>query len=267
MTSRPSLGVSQRQPQPQAQVHPHNPSQSQPPRSLNPPSISASGLSQRPPSHQRSLSQQHLQPQSQVLSPTRRADGTLDHSAAAAPATTSNTPQPSHQQHTPQNQIQSLSSPADPSVSGDASQSRFVNTPRRAGGSRLRLELANDGIDHAGFSESPQNPDPLSAARVFTPSRIMPPTNEPSEMGDMSPHTSRCQTADSNLAPLPMPPRRARFVVPISRTSSSKPAAAATTTAPPPSVRRDNRAKPYAIETPIDAPRYPNLGKAEPTGK
>ncbi|EMR65784.1 putative rna polymerase i activation mediator protein [Eutypa lata UCREL1] len=108
MTSRPSLGVSQRQPQ----------------RTL-----SGSGLSQRP-THQRTLSQQYL-PQS----PIRRSDSFNDQNSDVP----------------------------------DGSQGRYPTAPRR-GGSKLKLELANDGIEHAGFSESPQNLDPLSASRVFTPS-------------------------------------------------------------------------------------------------
>ncbi|KAH8156711.1 hypothetical protein CIB48_g11536 [Xylaria polymorpha] len=95
---------------------------------------------------------------------------------------------------------------------GDGTQTRYGTTPRR-GGSKLKLELSNDGIDHAGFVESPQNPDPLSANKVFTPSRVMSMADAP-DLGDMSPQTSRCQTADGDSTPLPMPPRRARFAMP-----------------------------------------------------
>ncbi|KAI1500674.1 transcription mediator subunit Med12 [Biscogniauxia marginata] len=194
MTSRPSLAVSQRQPQR---------------------TISSSGLSQRP-AHQRTLSQQYL-PQS----PMRRSDGYSDQ-------------------------------PAD---SGDHAQNRFG--PPRRGGSRLKLELANDGIDHAGFSESPQNLDPISANKVFTPSRVMS-MNDASDVGDMSPHTSRCQTVDGDSTPLPMPPRRARFVLPAKRPATSS------TSAPP---KKDSKPKPFILEPPSDAPRYSNMGKQEPPGK
>jgi len=55
--------------------------------------------------------------------------------------------------------------------------------------------------------------------------------------------------------PLPMPPRRARFVVPAKR-SVSMPA----TTAP---AKRDLRPKPFHLETPGAAPRFPPVGKQE----
>ncbi|RYP77852.1 hypothetical protein DL771_000949 [Monosporascus sp. 5C6A] len=201
MTSRPSLGVSQRQPQ----------------RSL-----SGSGLSQRP-VPQRTLSQQYL-PQSPIRRPESYSEQNSD--------------------------------------VGDVSQTRFATAPRR-GGSKLKLELANDGIDHAGFSESPQTLDPLSASKVFSPSRMMP-TTEMSDIGDMIPHALRGNTIDGDSAPLPMPPRRARFVVPASRaqqegTSSNTPATGA---------KKDARPKPFTLEAPSAAPRYSNMGKQqEPPSK
>ncbi|KAI1076998.1 hypothetical protein F5B20DRAFT_301980 [Whalleya microplaca] len=197
MSTRPPLAASQRQPQ----------------RTL-----SGSGLSQRPPAHQRTLSQQYL-PQS----PIRRSESF-------------------HEQQ-----------PAD---AGDGAQNRFGAALRR-GGSRLKLELENDGIDHAGFSESPQNLDPMSANKVFTPSRVMS-INDASELGDMSPRTSRCQTADGDSTPLPMPPRRARFAVPAKRPHSSS-----GTSAP---AKKDARPKPFVLETPSIAPRYPNIGKSDSPG-
>ncbi|RYO77199.1 hypothetical protein DL766_010101 [Monosporascus sp. MC13-8B] len=201
MTSRSSLGVSQRQPQ----------------RSL-----SGSGLSQRP-VPQRTLSQQYL-PQSPIRRPESYSE-----------------------------QISDV---------GDGSQARFATAPRR-GGSKLKLELANDGIDHAGFSESPQNLDPLSASKVFSPSLMMP-TTEMSDAGDMIPHALRGNTIDGDSAPLPMPPRRARFVVPASRpqqegTSSNASAAGA---------KKDTRPKPFTLEAPSVAPRYSSMGKQqEPPSK
>lgn len=196
MTSRPSLAISQRQPQ----------------RSL-----SGSGLSQRP-ATQRSLSQQYL-PQS----PIRRSDSFNNEQG---------------------------------SDGGDGAQNRYGTTPRR-GGSKLKLELANDGIIHAGFVESPQNPDPLSANKVFTPSRVMSMTDAP-DLGDMSPQTSRCQTADMDSTPLPMPPRRARFSMPTKRFQ------------PPPTnapVKKDARTKPFVLEAPPEAPKYSTMGKQEPCGR
>ena len=212
MTSRPSLGVSQRQPQPQPQ------------RSL---SGSGSGLSQRPThQQQRSLSQQYL-PQS----PVRRSD-------------TYNTDQ-------------------SPDVS-DLSQNRYPPAPRR-GGSKLKLELVNDGIDHAGFSESPQTLDPLSGSKVFTPSRIMPNMSDTSDVGDVSPLPSRSFTsADVDSTPLPMPPRRARFLMPPSRPQRETSNSSASATI----VKKDARPKAFALEPPSAAPRYFNMGKQqEPSSK
>ncbi|KAK7962177.1 transcription mediator subunit Med12 [Apiospora aurea] len=181
-------------------------------------SLSGPGLSQRPP-HQRTISQQQHPPPS----PIRKSEGFSDFAAADAADVSQN-------------------------------QARYGTTPRR-GGSKLKLELANDGIDHAGFSESPQN-------LAFTPSRIMPPMNDVSDLGDLSPNPSRCPTADNDAAPLPMPPRRARFIVPVSH-SRPPPAAAPTPAAPP---KKDVRPKPFVLEAPSAAPRYSNMGKQEPTG-
>ncbi|KAI1392389.1 uncharacterized protein F4822DRAFT_127718 [Hypoxylon trugodes] len=162
------------------------------------------------------------------------------------------------QQYLPQSPIRKSESFSEQSSDvGDVSQSRYNTVPRR-GGSRLKLELANDGIEHPGFSESPQNLDALSANKAFTPSRIMS-MNDVSDAGDTTPRTSRCQTADDDSVPLPMPPRRIRLVVPAKR-----PAESSTTTNTP---KKDARPKPFVLETPSIAPRYPNTGKAEPSGK
>ncbi len=136
------------------------------------------------------------------------------------------------------------------------SQARYATAPRR-GGSRLKLELANDGIDHAGFSESPQNLDPLSAGKVFTPSRIMP-MSDTSDVGDMSPHPPRGLAADGDSTPLPMPPRRARFVAPTSRPQQEGPGSNSLSGA-----KKDARPKPFVLEPPFIAPRYSNMGKQQ----
>ncbi|KAI1295750.1 transcription mediator subunit Med12 [Xylaria venustula] len=180
-------------------------------------SLSGSGLSQRP-ATQRSLSQQYLS-----QSPIRRSDSLSNEQGADG---------------------------------GDGAQTRYGTTPRR-GGSKLKLELAHDGIIHTGFVESPQNPDPLSANKVFTPSRVMAMADAP-DLGDMSPQTSRCQTADADAPPLPMPPRRARFAAPTKR---FQPALTNAT------VKKDSRPKPFVLEAPPDAPRYSGLGKQEPCGR
>lgn len=133
----------------------------------------------------------------------------------------------------------------------------YGTTPR-AGGSKLKLELSNDGITHAGFSESPLTLDPLSANKPFTPSRMMP-MGDVSPLGDMSAPPSRCQTADNDSIPFPMPPRRARFAAPALRLG--KPASA-----PSAPAKKDVKPKPFVLETPAAAPRYSNMGKGEPSG-
>ncbi|KAI0192787.1 transcription mediator subunit Med12 [Astrocystis sublimbata] len=139
---------------------------------------------------------------------------------------------------------------------GDGAQTRYATLPRRVG-SKLKLELANDGIDHAGFVESPQNPDILSANKVFTPSRVMSMTDAP-DLSGMSPQTSAGQSVDGDSLPMPMPPRRARFSVPAKNVQS------APTSAP---AKKDLRSKPFTLETPPDAPRYSRTGKQEPCGR
>lgn len=162
------------------------------------------------------------------------------------------------QQFLPQSPIRKTEAFNDQSTDvGDVAQGRFNTLPRR-GGSRLKLELANDGIEHPGFSESPQNLDALSSNKAFTPSRIMS-MNDASDAGDTTPHTSRCHTTDDDTIPLPMPPRRARFVVPTKR-----PEPLTTNTNPPP--KKDTRPKPFVLETPSIAPRYSAMVKPEPTG-
>ncbi|KAI1803899.1 hypothetical protein F4811DRAFT_562194 [Daldinia bambusicola] len=165
------------------------------------------------------------------------------------------------QQYLPPSPIRKSESFNEQSIdTGDVAQNRFTTLARR-GGSKLKLELANDGIEHPGFSESPQNLDALSANKAFTPSRIMS-MNDASDAGDLTPRTSRCQTADDDSVPLPMPPRRIRFVVPVKR---PEPSSTNTTTTPTP--KKDTRPKPFVLEPPSIAPRYPNAGKSDSTGK
>lgn len=193
MSSRPPMGVPQRQP---------------PSRSLS----SSSNLSQRP-AHQRTLSSQHIPP-----SPIR--NNTADFSADAA------------------------------SQASNVVQTQY-GTPRR-GGSRLRLELANDGIIHSGFVESPTSATALDPSKSSAPLRAMPPAipGDVTDPGDVSsPRTSRHgQTADIDNNPLPMPRRRPRFAIRDTRKAMAPPA--------PPPAKKDNRPKPYTIEVPPAAPRY-----------
>jgi mediator of RNA polymerase II transcription subunit 12 len=161
------------------------------------------------------------------------------------------------QQYLPQSPIRRTDSFNEQGAdSADGAQNRYGTSTRR-GGSKLKLELANDGIIHAGFIESPQNLDPMSANRVFTPSRVMS-MNDAPDLGDMSPQTSRCHTVDGDSVPLPMPPRRARFAAPTKRFQ-------------PPTIntpaKKDSRPKPFVLEVPPDAPRYSSPGKQEPCGR
>jgi mediator of RNA polymerase II transcription subunit 12, fungi type len=134
----------------------------------------------------------------------------------------------------------------------DGSQSRYGVTPRRGGGSRLKLELSNDSsVGPNSSSASPQ---------TLTPSRMMPTTDSP-DIGDMSPRASvKGQNNESDNAPLPMPKRQQRFAFP-NKISPIGP----TTTAPP--TKKDTRPKPYSIEIPSAAPRYSILGKGESSAK
>ncbi|KAK4216604.1 mediator of RNA polymerase II transcription subunit 12 [Rhypophila decipiens] len=154
MTSRPPLGVQQRQPQRK---------------------VSGPGLSQRPPAHQRTLSQQYAQ---QYIPPSPIRKETTFHDYGS-------------------------------SDSGDGAQARY-GTQRR-GGSRLKLELSHDPADAIAPGSFSESPNAIESSKPFTPSRMMPMTDM-SDLGDMSPHIStRAQTLDPD-APLPMPQRRQRFM-------------------------------------------------------
>lgn len=199
-------------------------------------SLSSSGtLSQRPP-NQRSLSSQYI-----PTSPVRNNSGdfSVDPSVASSTAAAG--------------QPASVAQPQ-------------YGTPRR-GGSRLRLELANDGITHSGFISSP------TSTGVHDPSRSMPPISGPAstisntatptaaranpnmmadglEPGEASLlHMTRgVHLADIDNAPLPMPKRRCRFALADSRKAPPAPA--------PGPAKKDNRPKPYTIEVPPVTPRY-----------
>lgn len=134
--------------------------------------------------------------------------------------------------------------------SNDVTQSRFISTPRR-GGSRLKLELSNDGTTGPlSATESPQS---------LTPSRG-PITSDSIDMNHMSPAMSRASQQDIDNPPLPMPKRRPQ---PLPRTSK---APRATPTAPA-STKKDARPKPYVIEMPPDAPRYVITKPQDPSGR
>ncbi|KAL2758442.1 hypothetical protein ACRALDRAFT_2040624 [Sodiomyces alcalophilus JCM 7366] len=129
-------------------------------------------------------------------------------------------------------------------------QNRYGTAPRR-GGSRLKLELSsNDALlissSQPAVSESPQ---------ALTPSRSLTVRNDSSSLADMnSPASSKSQPIDVDNPPMPMPKRRPRFVLPATRQTRQAPP---TPTVPTP--KKDARPKPYTMETPSAAPRYPPL--------
>lgn len=210
--------------------------QRQPPsRSLS----SSASLSQRP-AQQRSLSSTYL--------PTDPARNTTGDFPAPGPAV-------------------AAPAPAAPTATTDPSanvQQTQYGTPRR-GGSRLRLELANDNITHSGFVASPTGSAPLDFTKSFTPSRAMPSSmTDTSDIGDTSsPRTSKGGlAADIENTPLPYPRRRCRFALP-----DAKKAAPASTPAPAKRAdNRDNRPKAWTIEVPAAAPRYLLLGGGKEAG-
>lgn len=177
MTSRPPLGVQQRQPQ----------------RKLSGPT-----LSQRPPAHQRTLSQQYAQ---QYIPPSPIRKETTFHDFGSSDA-------------------------------GDGAQGRY-GTQRR-GGSRLKLELSHDSADAIAQGAISESPNTIESSKPFTPSRIMP-LADISDLGDMSsPHIStHAETVDFD-APLPMPQRRPRFTTDVPRQKPPAPAPPRKDTRPKP---------------------------------
>lgn len=126
-------------------------------------------------------------------------------------------------------------------------QNRYGTVPRR-GGSRLKLELSSNDYappisSQPGISESPQ---------ALTPSQSLTLRNDSSSLVDMnSPASSKSQPIDADNPRMPMPKRRPRFVLP----ATPQPSPAATASTP----KKDARPKPYVMETPTAAPRYPPL--------
>ncbi|PTB45027.1 uncharacterized protein TrAFT101_000496 [Trichoderma asperellum] len=137
---------------------------------------------------------------------------------------------------------------------------RLVTTPRRAG-SRLRLELSN--IDQAMLSAtaSATASAPVSAAsspQSHTTSRV-PSMADAGDVGDSSPTPTRASAADldHDNHPLPMPKRR----LPASQTYSKLSKRLEPPPRPTPTFKKDGRPKPWTVEVPKDAPRYPPAEK------
>ncbi|KAM0245236.1 hypothetical protein ACHAQJ_010621 [Trichoderma viride] len=142
---------------------------------------------------------------------------------------------------------------------------RLVTTPRRTG-SRLRLEISN--IDQplgstatASVSASASASASVSAAsspQSHTTSRG-PSMADGGDVGDSSPTPSRASAADldNDNHPLPMPRRRP----PTSQTYSKLSKRLAAPPRAAPAFKKDGRPRPWTVEVPKDAPRYPPTEK------
>ncbi|PHH85602.1 hypothetical protein CDD83_192 [Cordyceps sp. RAO-2017] len=206
MTSRPPMGVPPRQ----AQRGP-----------------SSTLAVQRPPHHQRSLSQQYL---SSSASPIRK-DAHPDQAGDLAEATP-------------------------PAVAAAAAQGRHhASTPRR-GGSKLRLELANSDWtnDLAPATESPQSLTPSRGASMSMSMSVSASVPDAVDADKMSPALSRASQPDADNPAVPLPRRRPQ--------PSDRPAAPPRpSSAAPAPARKDARPKAFAVETPADAPRFVSIHK------
>ncbi|KAK4240138.1 mediator of RNA polymerase II transcription subunit 12 [Achaetomium macrosporum] len=143
------------------------------------------------------------------------------------------------------------SSPAD---SSDGAPAR-PGVPRR-GGSRLKLELSHDSAGSLAYAGADESPSAVGSSKALTPSRVMPATDS-SDLGDMSPHLStHPQSADPDT-PLPMPRRRPPSIANASRREMPPPPASSNST------KREARPKPFSVEPPAAAPRYPTHAGAQ----
>ncbi|KAM0472037.1 hypothetical protein ACHAPX_008984 [Trichoderma viride] len=148
------------------------------------------------------------------------------------------------------------------------SHARLVTTPRRVG-SRLRLELSNVDPPHGtsallSATASATASAPTSAAsspQSHTTSRV-PSMADGGDVGDSSPTPTRASAADpdNDNIPLPMPKRR----LPASQTYSRLSKRLEAPPRPAPALKKDGRPKPWTVEVPKDAPRYPPVEKRPP---
>ncbi|KAK3939442.1 mediator of RNA polymerase II transcription subunit 12 [Diplogelasinospora grovesii] len=180
---------------------------------------SGSGLSQRPAAHPRTLSQHPLPP-----SPMRRETTFHD-----------------------------FNKPPD---ANDVAQGRYA--AQRRGGSRLRQELSHEdsgesATAHEGIGESLNTMEPPLSSKPFTPSRMMPPP-DPSELGDLASH-SPVHADNAAPLPIPAPPRQAPYALAIAQPPTARRATQPSAT--PSSIKKDSRPRPWTVETPAIAPRYP----------
>ncbi|KAJ4403709.1 RNA polymerase II mediator complex subunit [Neurospora sp. IMI 360204] len=254
MSSRPPLGVQQRQPQ---QRKLSGPALSQQ-RSLSQSQAQAQAQQQQQQQQHHQQQQQQQYDASSYLPPpppSVRNNNNFNHNNAAL----SNAFPPEFAQQDPT----SIVSPADPSGSSPALSvgvGRY-GTQRR-GGSRLRLELSHNDPSDAFSSptviESPGLMEPHKQYGSLT--HLMMPLADGSDLGEMSPHHQLSippQHLDADV-PIPFPQRRPKAVPDHSRREQPPP--------PPNPARKDTRPKPYTIELPAAAPRYRIRGRNEGQG-
>ncbi|PTB70350.1 hypothetical protein BBK36DRAFT_1109106 [Trichoderma citrinoviride] len=148
-------------------------------------------------------------------------------------------------------------------------QGRLVATPRRVG-SRLRLELSNiDPVVGSAASASLSASASASVSAASSPqshatSRV-PSMADAADVGDSSPAPSRASAADidNDNQPLPMPKRRP----PTSQTYPELSRRLAAPSRAAPALKKDGRPRPWTVEVPKGAPRYPSSEKRpNPTG-
>ncbi|TFA99025.1 Mediator of RNA polymerase II transcription subunit 12 [Trichoderma ghanense] len=197
---------------------------------------------QRPPPQQRALSQQLFPP-----SPIRKDSILSDASSDSF--------DPAQAQSHGANQVQA--------------HGRLVTTPRRVG-SRLRLELSNiDPVVGSAASASLSTSASASVSAASSPqshttSRV-PSMADAADVGDSSPAPSRASAAevDNDNQPLPMPRRRP----PTSQTYPELSRRLAAPSRAAPALKKDGRPRPWTVEVPKSAPRYPSTEKrSNPTG-
>jgi mediator of RNA polymerase II transcription subunit 12 len=146
-----------------------------------------------------------------------------------------------------------------PPDANDVAQGRYA--AQRRGGSRLRLELSHEDAGesataHERTGASPNAMEPPLSSKPFTPSRMMPPP-DPSELGDLASHSPVHADNADNAAPLPIPapPRQAPYALAIAQPPTAR--RATQPSAAPSSIKKDSRPRPWTVETPAIAPRYP----------
>ena len=273
MTSRPPLGVQQRQPQ---QRKLSGPALSQQ-RSLSQPQAQAQAQQIQQQQLQQQHQHQHFQPQQQQQQLQQQYDASSYLPPPPPSVRTNNNHNNFNQNNTLNTTFPpefgqdpaSIVSPADPSGSSPALSVGGVGSrhgTQRRGGSRLRLELSHNDPSNAFSSptviESPGLMEPHK--QYSSMAHLMMPLADGSDLGEMSPHHHHHhqlsippQHLDADV-PIPFPQRRPKAVPEHSRREQPPP--------PPNPARKDTRPKPYTIELPAAAPRYRIRGRNDGQG-